>query len=52
MPKQEYTVGDLKFQVDNKFAMIFVTAMGRHENLSNAKSALITVIALVSAIPA
>lgn len=44
-PKRKFTLGDVQLQVDNKFAVLLVTALDKGKTLANTRSALITAIA-------
>ncbi len=44
-PNTEFPLGKVRLQVDNKFAVLLVTALERGKTLANTKSALITAVA-------
>jgi len=44
VPKQEYTLGDIKMSMDNKFGILVVTALEKDKTLANCKSALIMAV--------
>ena len=47
VPKHEYTLGDMKMSMDNKFGVLFVTALEKDKTLATCKSALIMTISRV-----
>ena len=42
---KEHTLGDVKIRLDSPFASLFLTALGRGEDLTTGKQALLTVLA-------
>jgi hypothetical protein len=44
-PDKEFTLGDVRLQVENKFAVLLVTALDKGKTLADTRSALITAIA-------
>ena len=44
-PNKEFVLGDVRMQVDNKFAVLLLTALDKGKSLADTRSALITAVA-------
>jgi hypothetical protein len=44
-PKESFKIGDTSIAVDNRFAVVLVTALGKKDSLATAKHVLITAVA-------